>query len=725
MDIVEYLNLHRGIKFTEQQIEMINHKDNAALVLAVPGAGKSTSLIARTANLIINHKVPADRILTMTFSKESAIDLKDRFNNLFGDSKVEGIDRTSFSTIHSFAYEVVREVFSDSNKLNKTIITGYDVDKEIANIYKSLYQKDIDFSKRSEVVSCISFIKNKMIDMNAINDAEIKNISPIPVLEFRGLYKGYYEYKQLNDFIDFDDMLTICYFHLLNNEKIIKAYRNKFDYIQLDEVQDTSVIQFAIVELLGRSNNNNLFYVGDLDQNIMGFRGTDTSKLMKFEEIYPGGTVYKLEQNFRSTKDIVSVASEFIKNNRDRLEIEMSTDKQNDRPIEIIKIDNVEEEAKYIIDKLNNDVNKSDSAVLYRNNINNIILVNELLKANLPFYIKSNDGAFLNNMIINDVLSFIRLSLDYTDQNNYRKIWYKNDLYLRKQIVERTINGNKRWTIDSLLNLKDVDEDKKMEVEAYIRSIKMLTNATGSQIIDIIFMATGYEIYLEKSSKSLNYSRDYIIEVKHILKTLTKDCISGKEVINRIDDLKKILRTSEENRGKNVVTLSTIHGAKGLEWEKVYIMSVVEDIFPSIKELTDKLPGDNSGMEEERRLCYVAITRSKSYVDILAPMSRHGLMAQPSNFTKEIKKIKRTFEKQLIAIENSKKYDFDHGVDETSLSIGDVISHEKYKDGNVISIDRDTNTFNIQFEEGDPRRFPLGILKLGFFSRIKDIELSI
>ena len=710
MDIYEYLRNNRGIEFTQQQQMVINHKDKPALILAVPGSGKSTSLLTRTANLVLNHNVDPMRILTMTFSKESTKDLMDRFKFLFNEINSISLNKVEFSTIHSFAFSVVRKHYK-----NDKLIKGFDVENAISKIYKEYIKKDIDSNKIGDIVSAISYVKNKMINMHNVDNATLERISPIKVSEFRKVYLEYYNYKKNNGLIDFDDMLTICH-EILKVEKIGNQYINQYDYIQLDEVQDTSVLQFAIVEQMINSRGN-IFYIGDLDQNIMGFTGTDSRQLLTFKNRFPDGQIYKLEQNFRSTQDIVEVADEFIKGNKSRYNVNMITERGIFRPIEILMVDNEVEEAKYIVNSIMAQKSLRDCAVLYRNNENSLVLINELFKNGIPFYIKERDQKFFNNMIVLDVKAFIKLSLDNTDYNSYKRIRYKKDFFLSKEIMESSCKEGP-WSIEYLSEVNYPSEKTRKMVNDYLSGIKSIVRAKGSDIINSIFNRTSYGEYLIKNGAYHNYSNDHIAEVKYLLNVLTNDCSSAIDVLTKLDMLENAIKEASKLRGEDVVTLSTIHSAKGLEWTNVYLMSIVNEIIPSRQAITAHKDGDKFAIEEERNLFFVGMTRPKSYLDIIVPKSINGFNYSGSMFVTEINRNKKRKAEASINTTNI-LVDLTKSL-ESNISIGDKLYHKIFKQGKVSAINNESLAFTVEFSGEQQKHFKLNALQDGFFKRIID-----
>lgn len=713
MDVLKYLKENNGIIFTEQQEKVINHVDGPLLTIAVPGAGKTTALITRTANLIFAHGIPANSILTLTFSRPSANDMKDRFNSLFGDLARKNNISVKFSTIHSFAYGLVRE-----NYRFKELIETKDASIHKSTIIKSIY-KDLanDFIKDDiyeQLNTSISYIKNKMLDINVLSKDEIASICDIK--EFKDIFIQYEEYKKKKSFIDFDDMLSICYKLMINDDKILEKYRNKYQYIQLDEAQDTSTIQFAIVELLAKPKDN-IFYLGDTNQSILSFRASDMQHLLNFGKIYPDGTVYFMQKNFRSTKEIIDLSNKFIKTNKERYDNDMVTDKEDGRPVSIIYVDNEIKEIEYIIGKIKEKNNFKESVILYRNNITSVLLADIMDKEGIGFYVRDKDNGFFNNWVVSDILSFIKLSLDKHDYDSLSNIYYKANLYINKSTLYDSIKyNNGQGFIEALLSLSYLNDYQRQNINMFNKDLQRLRKAKGKQIAKIIFDDIRYKEYLEKNAKNMGYSFESLFGILNIFSLITKDCDSIQDVFTHFDHIKNLLRTAEDNKGSDVVTLSSMHGSKGLEWDNVYLMNMVEGVFPSFQATSKALKGDNSLMEEERRLCYVALTRGREYVDITVSKTKNGSFVYPSIFIREIESISKGLDKPYVFTKNTASQQTLNDFLE-DFAVGDEVLHKIFGSGVIRDIDEEKDTVMVDFNIKGVKKLLYSMCRSGILSK--------
>ena len=681
MDFSSYLK-YKGIKLTEQQNKIVNHIDGPMLSLAVPGAGKTTTTCIRVGNLIFNHGISSDRILTMTFSRASARDMNDRFQSIFEDLIRENNIKVRFSTIHSFAYEIVRR-FYRYNEMIEDKDAKETKAQILKKIYKQITSEYIGEDKYEELTTGISYIKNKMLDIDNIDSDILSDICSID--SFKDVFKRYESYKNINRYIDYDDMLTISYNILKNDDKVLKLYRDRFDYLQLDEAQDTSNIQFAIVEFLAAPKYN-ICYVADDDQSIYGFRASEVSYLLHFKEMHPEGIIYFMEQNFRSTKDIIEVSNEFIKGNKFRYEKNMFTNKNYQRPITVVEVEDEINELDYIVEKIMESNQYDDNAIIYRNNLLSIPLVDALNKHRIPFYIREQDNKFFSHWLVQDILSFLRLALNPNDFESFLRIYYKGNLFLSKDIVNRSRNYNDGCgVLESILRVPEIEDYKKVNIHRMKHNLKKLSTSSGQSIVDTILIDMGYKDYLERNAKSQGYSYENLITLANLI---IRSCNNIRDIFKKLDDVQLLMKNSSYNRGKNVVTLTTAHGAKGLEYNRVFIMSMNDGIFPSTQAELKEIKGDTSLIEEERRLFYVSMTRGRHYVDIMTLKFKNGVMASPSKFVKEVE----------LILNGGKESD------ELELKIGDIVNHKQFGKGKVAIVDMKENLITVLFSNSGLKR---------------------
>lgn len=616
------------MKLSLEQEKAINHIDGPALVLAVPGAGKTTVLIHRTKKLIVDHGISAERILSITFSKSSATDMKDRFTKSFPEIPLSLV---KFSTIHAFCFSLIRE-YSYINKLTYRLIED---DKNSINKYSLLKKIYLDLNKDyiteeklDSLLNSIGFIKNMMImpeEFTKNNKVEIDN--------FLEIYKLYDAYKRKNNLIDFDDMLTISLEILSKNKYLLDKYRSKYDYYQLDEGQDTSKIQLTIIKLLAKPKDN-LFIVADDDQSIYGFRGAFPKGLLEFNKEYTKGKLFFMEKNYRSTKNIVSICNRFIKSNKQRYNKNISTDNDFLEPINIVKVKNITDQYKILLEDLQKQ-NLSECCILYRNNLSSVGLMEILERNNIPFYMRDTKLRFFNHWLLQDIINFMIFANDTSNMELYEGLYYKTKGYISKKHINfsKTLD-HKISVFDRITDYPGLNEFYKRTLRELKLDFKRISKLKPREAIEYIEKDLKYDDYLKENSLKFGYTYDTLMNILFYLKLISKGSVDLSDFLGRLKHLQYLSANSKNN--KNTITLSTIHSAKGLEFERVYMIDLVDGDFPSISSIESLEKGSFELLEEERRLFYVGMTRAKKHLTLMTMKSLGNKILDPSRFLTEL-----------------------------------------------------------------------------------------
>ncbi|MEW8973110.1 MAG: ATP-dependent helicase [Tissierellaceae bacterium] len=616
------------MKLSIQQKNAIDHVYGPALVLAVPGAGKTTVLVHRTYNLIKNHGIDPNKILSITFSKASAIDMKKRFTKFFPNISNE---IAKFSTIHAFCFSLIRE-YAYTKRIRYRLIENEKDQFNKYNILKKIYyQLNRDYiteEKLDNLLNYIGYINNTMMD---VDNFLKKNKTDID--SFKDIYIGYESYKRNNNLLDFDDMLTISLAILKNNRYLLEKYRDKYNFIQVDEGQDTSLVQMEIIKLLAYPKNN-ILIVADDDQSIYGFRGAYPQGLLNFNRQYENGKIFFMEQNYRSSKNIVSVCNNFIKSNNIRYEKNIFTDNSHVEPINIIKVNSIDEQYRYIIEDIKGK-DLSQCCILYRNNISAIGIIETLEKNNISFYMRDKKIRFFNHWVIKDILSFMMFAEDTSQMSLYENFYYK----IRGYISKNHINYAK--TLDSSISVFDRIMKYPGNNSFYLRTIselkldfKKISNLKPEDAILYIEHSLEYDEYLRENSIKFGYTYDNLSTMLFYLKMIAKSCDNLRELIGRLNYIQNLCMNSQNNR--DTITLSTIHSAKGLEFDRVYIIDLIDGDFPGISSIEAYDKGDISLLEEERRLFYVGMSRAKTHLSLITMNTVNEKRHKPSRFLIEL-----------------------------------------------------------------------------------------
>lgn len=631
MGFFNTLDKRYNLNLNNQQKEAVTHSKGPALVLAGPGSGKTTVITSRTAYLILVLKVKPENILTMTFNKAAAIEMEKRFNNIFFD--IAG-GKTHFSTFHSFCNLVVRDYERMKGKY-LTIIEGNDEFRSekrqiLKDIYININGSRINEDELEGLIGEIGIIKNKMIKNIEKFETNIKN--------FAQIYKNYEEYKRENLLMDFDDMLTFAHAILQRFPNILKRYVDRYNFIQVDEGQDLSMIQFEILKLLVSSKEKNIFLVADDDQSIYRFRGAEPEYILSMEKQFNGCSFYYLSTNYRSTANIVHISSSFIKNNTRRYNKKHSTCNDYKHDPFIVKAKDQSAQYKFIVGKVEEHLSKKNNAtlaLLYRNNISSIPLAEALDRNGIDFNVKQNKVFFFNHWVVQDILAFLKFSQDQTDIDSFWRIYYKMNRYISKAMLEYALNvGYKNSIIDGILKNNDLETYRKMTLLNVKSEFKKLSKKKPFDALNYIEKDFNYFEYVKDYCDDTGLFYDYIYSLFGVLKVMALKCRKITDYLQRIEEVKELLENPISGAR---LTMSTIHSSKGLEYDCVMMLDMVNSELPG-ESAIDLFREENKAelLEEERRLFYVGITRAKEYLYLIYPNFRNGFREERTIFIDEI-----------------------------------------------------------------------------------------
>ncbi|MDF2673952.1 MAG: hypothetical protein K0R09_2217 [Clostridiales bacterium] len=680
----KHLKDKHNIKLNQQQRDAAVHKDGPCLVLAVPGAGKTTVLITRLAILTSIHGVDPKSILCLTFSRASASDMKERYRELFSDIAPEGI---TFSTIHSFALSVIRNYENITGKKYKIIEDMKDRINKVSmlkGIYREINNEYIGEDAYEELVNKIGYVKNAMLDIETYKDSSINN--------FDEIYKKYNEEKSRHGYIDYDDMLTLSYKILNENSSLLEFYRNRYKYILVDEAQDSSLVQNKVIELIA-SPRNNIYMVGDDDQSIYGFRAADPSQMLNFSSTYNGAKLYFMEQNFRSTENIVRLADKFIKANEKRYNKNLKSDREAGGRQEVVEVEDEKEQLELIIQRLNKLQSKKVGAILYRNNLSAVPLVDAFDRRGIKFYMKDSKGGLLKYRVTQDVLAILSVSLNKFDRDSFERIYFKVNSYLSKEVISYIKSLEENVSVfDGVRKCPQLSKWQKDKFREFEGRFKELSYKSPNRAINYILYQLGYKDYLNKSSSDKGESIQSYEMVLAALESIADNTSSIAQFMIRIQDIETLMEESKYNKNKDAVTLTTIHSAKGLEFDTCFIVDAINGVFPYCESQIE--PGilpESDDYEEERRLFYVGMTRAKNNLYIFDIKSWNGQFTQISDFIKAIRKIMeanggvgriilKDFESSMVAPNPLN----------ININPGNNVYHTSFGYGKVISIEKDT-----------------------------------
>lgn len=622
MEFLEHLRENHNIILNPQQEQAVKTIDGATLLLAVPGSGKTTVIITRLGNMIFNYKIPPENILNITFSRASAQDMKQRFNKIFGNSLK---DRLEFRTIHSFCLMVLKEYYRNEKKIEPKLIE--DNFTIIKKIFIDLNQTFVGEEIIKDIVQKTSYCTNMLLR----ND-EIQKIV-IAGCDFPEIFRQYNQYKINNNQIDFDDMLCFVYEIFKNYPSYLEKYQNIYRYINLDEAQDTSFLQHEIIRLLAQKYNS-IFMVGDEDQSIYGFRAAFPKALLNFEQTYKNAIVLKMERNYRSTKNIVIAANQFIKQNRDRFDKNMFCENEEGVSIKYVELDDLKEQYNVIINKIKGEYAQKNLAILYRNNDSAVSIVDILEREGIHFSIRENIPTFFTHFVTNDVLSYIRLAQDGNDISSFEKIYYKLNLGLSKKMIEYIKQISNENVFDALTRYPGLNPTVIKNIISLKDEFINLSRKKPLDAIQYIQTNMGYNTTLLNISKQ-GFSHETLIQKVNTLKNIASKTQDLSSFLNRIDKLREIMSSLGINNNK--VTLTTVHSSKGLEFDIVIIVDAIDGQFPTTESIKQKNEmNDVSLFEEEARLFYVGITRAKKELVLISSDQLYGQFIKKSRFVNDL-----------------------------------------------------------------------------------------
>ena len=687
----------RGFNLTEQQKRAVVHKKGPLLLLAVPGAGKTTVLTVRLAYLILVKNIDPRTILCLTFGRAAAKEMRERFVTNFEAmlrGQTEGRGEIHFSTIHSFAYEVVRTAFRQRGTKFEMIEEQTGPESKtgvLRRIYENHNASTITDEQLEGLQNTICYVKNTLSKPEELSNCDIKN--------FPLIYNDYENYKQNSRprLIDYDDMLSLAFQELKENPTYLEYYRKRFDYILTDESQDTSILQHKIIEMVVKPKNN-IFVVGDDDQSIFGFRAAEPKYLLEFEQTYSGAKIFRMEQNFRSTPQIVEVACGFIRSNKLRFDKEMFTENPEGDVLQIGQFEGIREQNQFIIEKLKTQKDLAKVGILYRNNLSAICLADALDRANISFYMReSGRQRFFTHWAISDILNFLRFSFSDKSLPTLERIWSKLSCPIRKQHLDLLKQVQiDRSIFEILAEQPGVTSKGRSEYLDLKKRFKELNTLLPAKAIHYIRNQLEYDKAMKRICESLGFSEEYVGSLLDILSSIAQNERTIVDFANRLTYLEEQITSSYKNKHSNAVTLSTIHSAKGLEWEQVYLIDLVEGIIPERETIKAEQGGKNELLEEERRLFYVGMTRAKRQLSLYSMNYYHQKRAKPSRFLREVNLVMQGKNPQeMIAKEASAL--------KNDLVAGLVVQHKAFGEGVIVK--DDGNVIIVRFKNGSQRTF--------------------
>lgn len=583
---------------------MIKFGAGNLLVFAGPGSGKTFCLTHRINYLINVHSVPPENILVITFTRAAALEMKERFNSI-----AKEFLPVTFATFHSCFYNILLK--SGQNKLSIcSNIDKINILKSVLKDFNLLYEDNLFISGLIKEFSIFSNNPNRNFESHTIDN-----------IKFKLIYEAYKKTLIREKFIDFDDIITLCYDLLSKNKDILVKWQDKFKYILVDEFQDINPLQYEILKLLG-SKYGNVFAVGDDDQAIYSFRGSSPLFMKAFPKDFSNTKEMFLDRNYRSGSWLVKSNSHFISKNKERKDKNLLAYSKEEGNIFKKIFESKKAEFEFIKEEIQSFHNKETTCILLRTNYCHPYLKECLQKSNIEFYIKE-DFFLIDSFISKDILAYVKLSKGELTRENMFRVMNKPNRYIPRNMFNDNI-----FTFNDLYRKAAGKEYLKSNIKCLEFYLNTLSKMTLFEAVCYIRKIMGYDEYLICKAFSSGVKKDVYFDVINVLTDMSKE-------YDDVYSFENVLMNEKSERGKNSnpdakVKIMTMHSSKGLEFDNVFIPDVNEGNIPHFKEFSKEL------MEEERRLMYVAMTRAKSRLFVLSVKSKNETNINPSVFYKEI-----------------------------------------------------------------------------------------
>lgn len=713
-----------SVKLNQQQKEAVQSTKGPVLLLAVPGSGKTTVLVTRLGYMIYCKNIPPESILTVTYTVAATKDMSERFAVRFGEDMAK---RLEFRTINGICARIIQYY---GRRIGKTPFELVKDEKATTGMLIRICQDHgMGYPTESDlknVRTLITYIKNMML-----NEEELQKLEEESDIRIAGIYREYCRQMREQKLMDYDDQMLYAYNILRKDLGVLAYFQNRYPYICVDEAQDTSKIQHAIIALLA-AGTGNLFMVGDEDQSIYGFRAAYPEALLSFEKKHPGAKVLLMEENFRSNAKIVEAADKFIQKNTLRHEKHMRAAREAGADIREISLKSRKAQYVYLMKAAQEcttgmagmsgseehrgraDASVTETAVLYRDNECAIPLIDLLERKNIPYRMRNADLSFFTHRTVLDVQNIIRFAMNPKDTELFMQIYYRLKLFFNKKDALRyaQISQEKDMEVlDAALKYGNLEKYQEDNIRNLKRQMVRILNMPGDEAVNQILTYMGYQDYLKKMGMNANKLET--------VKLIGSRVESPEKLLERLEELRTIIQEKVSDKDCPFI-LSTMHASKGLEYDTVYLLDVMDGILPE-KVLANPRTASKKELEtyeEERRLFYVGVTRAKNQLNVFTTN-------KPSKFCSELLGKRNLRENQQKEYAGIKKwgdyspagtygikgngmyhgYGTGHGSQkqpgksyqelEDALGEGMVVKHKKFGEGVVV--DMEGEHIRIQF----------------------------
>lgn len=623
------------VKLNKNQAQAVAHIDGPCMVLAGPGSGKTRVISQRIVSMVLDHAIPPTRILAISFTKASSVEMKKRTLGYGQDNRLK---KVSFGTFHSSFFRILRRYAGVGLD---DLLVDIDRFKLVKSILKYLKVTNYNDDDVADLLNEISLVKNELLDYRDYESLSFDQET------FQKAYRIYEDEKKKYGKIDFDDMLIRAYDLLRAEPAILNIVRQVFRYILIDEFQDINKVQFELIRLVA-GQEQNVFVVGDEDQSIYGFRGARPDFMLEFDEYFPGAKHIYLDINYRSCENIVDLSASLIKKNKLRHDKMIRAFSKESARISYIYPRDTDDEARLvagqIFDRIGSQKEASygDFAVIYRTNRQARAFVDAFMNKRIPFILKDAPKTIYDHWVSLDLIAYLRIAMDIGSSGDWVRVINKPFRYISKKSLakaERSVDF-----LDALLNDEDIKDFQKKNLEDLYEDLNYVRGLSPQYGISYIRTTLDYDRYILEYCHERKIRAQQIVEILDELESAASNYKTILDFFKHIDQVREeVKKSSDKTTGSSLATradegvvLTTMHSSKGLEFESVYIVGVNEGVIPY--QVADEARVD---IEEERRLFYVAITRSKKELVISSPLKRFGKKVGPSMFLKDLQENRR------------------------------------------------------------------------------------
>lgn len=578
-----------------QQLAAVQAVHGPVLLLAVPGSGKTTVLVTRLGYMVLCCDVPPAQILTMTYTVAATHEMRGRFAARFG---AELAGQMTFRTINGLSAVILQYYSRVYGRRQPELLTNEgDITRMLTDIWQQVNREFPTESTLKELRTAITYIKNM-----ALTDEEIEGLET-DLANLPELYRRYQAALKRAGQMDYDDQMVFALQILRAAPPVLAYFQQRYKYFCVDESQDTSKIQHEIIRLLaGRSLN--LFMVGDEDQSIYGFRAAYPQALMDFEQVYPGAQVLLMEENYRSSEEIVAAANAFVARSRYRRPKTLRATQGAQCPIEIRRITRREEQIDWLFEEARRG--GGETAVLFRNNESALPLVDLCERRGAPYRFKKADLTFFTHKIVLDAVDFLRFAYEPANGERFLRLYYKFGLALSRQRALAACGASARTgrpILEELIRDPETKTRMRESLGDIYAAFKRIPQLNAADALDAVRHGCGYGAYLNQ--KGMDTGKLAILEM------LAAQEPNALRLLDRLEELRMLIAAKADVNSDVPFVLSTIHSSKGLEYDRVVLLDAFDGVLPSKPEICCRTPEDTRQYEEDRRLFYVAMTRAR------------------------------------------------------------------------------------------------------------------